>query len=304
VAGRQRFLFLGVTTGESAVHRVFDAWCEALGVDWTLEGRDLPLASEGPDYEQFLNDLRDDSCVGALVTSHKARLYESCWATFDLLEPAAFSLGEVGLVRKQPAGLVAGVSDIASGGHILRSLLDRADGGTPSEALIIGAGGAGLAAAWNLCVESVGGFAAVTIAERSSERAEVVRDVVNRWPGRIKPSVVHVPDSTSCSRLVNGLGAASLIVNASGVGKDLPGSPCSDDVAFPAQSIVWDFNYRGPLDFLRQAREQEAGSSLVVEDGLLYFAAGWSVVLTRVAGIPWRPDLVETFNGVYKASAA
>lgn len=302
MSSRQRFLFLGVSTGESAVNRVFDAWCGALGVDWMLEGRDLPLASEGPDYRQFLEDLRDDSYVGALVTSHKARLYDSCWAEFDLLEPAAFSLGEVGLVRKQPAGLVAGVSDISSGGYILRSLVDRTAGDTPSEALVIGAGGAGLAAAWNLSVESVGDFTTITIAERSSERVKIVRDVVSRWPARIKPAVVHVPDGPSCSQLVQGLRPASLIVNASGVGKDLPGSPCSDDVQFPVGAFVWEFNYRGPLDFLRRAQSQAQRSQLVVEDGLLYFAAGWSFVLTRVAGIPWRPQLVKTFDRLYQQS--
>lgn len=299
---QRRFVFLGVTTGESAVNSVFDAWCEAIGVDWTLEGRDLPLALKRSAYEELLDALRDDLYVGALVTSHKARLYESCWAAFDLLEPAAVSLGEVGLVRKQPAGLVAGVSDIASGGHILRSLLGRVGSEKPTEALIIGAGGAGLAAAWNLCVESVGDLSIVTLAERDSERTNAVRDLVSRWPGRITPSVVHVSDSNTCSSLVNELSPASLIVNASGVGKDLPGSPCSDDVAFPARSIVWDFNYRGSLDFLRQAREQEAGSSLLIEDGMMYFSAGWSVVLTSVAGVPWRPELVEAFNALYKAS--
>ena len=56
-------------------------------------------------------------------------------------------------------------------------------------------------------------------------------------------------------QLISTAQPASLIVNATGLGKDRPGSPASRQVRFPASSVVWDLNYRGDLRFLDLARE-------------------------------------------------
>jgi hypothetical protein len=58
-----------------------------------------------------------------------------------------------------------------------------------------------------------------------------------------------------------------LVVNATGVGKEEPGSPVSDTASFPRNGIVWDLNYRGDLRFLSQARAQQHERSLHVDDG-------------------------------------
>ena len=91
-------------------------------------------------------------------------------------------------------------------------------------------------------------------------------------------------------------------VNASGVGKDTPGSPCDDSVRFPDHSIIWDFNYRGDLGFLVQARNQPEGR-LTIEDGFRYFASGWSVVMSRVAGVGWNPELARDFLTIFLESS-
>ena len=52
----------------------------------------------------------------------------------------------------------------------------------------------------------------------------------------------------------------SLVVNATGMGKDRPGSPLRAGAAFPERSAVWELNYRGELEFLRQARAQAASA--------------------------------------------
>jgi shikimate 5-dehydrogenase len=64
------------------------------------------------------------------------------------------------------------------------------------------------------------------------------------------------------------LPGGSLVVNATGMSKDVPGSPLSDRARFPIGALVWDLNYRGDLRFLRQARRQ-AG-----ERGLTHTMAG------------------------------
>jgi shikimate 5-dehydrogenase len=74
----------------------------------------------------------------------------------------------------------------------------------------------------------------------------------------------------------------SLVVNATGLGKDAPGSPLTESAVFPLDGIAWEFNYRGDLVFLRQARAQEKPRHLQVEDGWTYFIHGWTRVIAEV----------------------
>lgn len=37
------FYFIGVTTGQSSIMRIFPKWAEALGLDAVMKGIDLPL---------------------------------------------------------------------------------------------------------------------------------------------------------------------------------------------------------------------------------------------------------------------
>ncbi len=83
-------------------------------------------------------------------------------------------------------------------------------------------------------------------------------------------------------RLLSELPAASLVVNATGMGKDRPGSPLSDGSPFPRGGYVWEFNYRGSLEFWHQARAQQEARGLVLEDGWRYFVHGWSQVVADV----------------------
>jgi shikimate 5-dehydrogenase len=71
-------------------------------------------------------------------------------------------------------------------------------------------------------------------------------------------------------------------VNATGLGKDRPGSPLPGDALFPLGAVVWEFNYRGTLEFLAQARAQEDERGLTVVDGWRYFLHGWSQVIAEI----------------------
>ena len=55
-----------------------------------------------------------------------------------------------------------------------------------------------------------------------------------------------------------------------------------DSVSFPDEGLVWDFNYRGDLVFLDQARAQQQAKSLQLEDGWVYFIHGWLRVIEEV----------------------
>ena len=57
------------------------------------------------------------------------------------------------------------------------------------------------------------------------------------------------------------------MINATGMGKDLPGSPITEAGRFPMNGVAWELNYRGELQFLDQALAQREARNLTVEDG-------------------------------------
>ena len=77
-------------------------------------------------------------------------------------------------------------------------------------------------------------------------------------------------------------GEGSLIINATGLGKDRPGSPLTDAAQFPKKAIVWEINYRGELTFMHQAEAQEREKELDIQDGWMYFVYGWTQVMADV----------------------
>ena len=93
---------------------------------------------------------------------------------------------------------------------------------------------------------------------------------------------VLTPVPTDNDRLCSDMAPGSLIVNATGLGKDRPGSPLTDRVVFPQGAYVWDFNYRGDLLFLEQAGKQRRNRDLVIEDGWVYFLHGWTRVISEI----------------------
>jgi shikimate dehydrogenase len=120
---------------------------------------------------------------------------------------------------------------------------------------------------------------------------EALRRVHGRL-GRSSTEIEYVEnaDPAENDELIAGLPPGSLIVNATGMGKDVSGSPVTDSACFPERSVVWELNYRGELDFLRQARRQERTRNLRIEDGWLYFLHGWSEVIAEVFHIDLSPE--------------
>ena len=92
----------------------------------------------------------------------------------------------------------------------------------------------------------------------------------------------HCPRPEDNDAIVSALPEGSVVANATGLGKDAPGSPLTSAVAFPKNGLVWDFNYRGELVFLDQARAQESERGLTIEDGWVYFIHGWTRVMAEV----------------------
>jgi shikimate 5-dehydrogenase len=296
-ADAQTFFFVGVTASASSIHRVFPRWANILGLEAVrLVPFDLALDSDRDTYRRVLRGIRDDSANrGALITTHKVRLLHAARDLFDGLDKYAELCDEVSCISKRDGSVIGHAKDPITSGRSLEEVLApdhfRITG---AEVVCLGAGGAGLAIAVYLLSRRPHGDrpTQVSLVNRSVDRlreCEAVLDTVA--PGSAVAYIAN-DDPARNDDLVATARPGSLIINATGMGKDQPGSPLTNAVTFPTGAVVWELNYRGDLDFLQQARAQAKGRSLTVEDGWRYFIHGWSEVIAEVFDIGLTPGIL------------
>lgn len=295
----RRFRFVGVTTGGSSIMRIFPRWREALGLgsDVEVAGLDIPVGAGAERYRAAVEQLRDDpATVGALVTTHKIGVYEAARDLFDELDELAGLCGEVSCIAKRNGRLGGWAKDPIACGRSLERLLGGRhfrDGG--GEVLCMGAGGSGTAIALYLAARRPGGDRPTRIVVTDSDpaRLERLEATLRRAGAPASVELVHAAGPEVHDRLLAQLRPRSLVVNATGMGKDLPGSPLGPGALFPEEAVAWELNYRGELDFLRQARAQAAARRLRPEDGWTYFIHGWTSVIEEVFERPIQGDELE-----------
>ena len=280
------FYFIGVTTAQSSIMRVFPKWAEVLGLNARIRGIDLPLHAPAEEYRRVTGFLKDDPLsLGALVTTHKLDLFAAARDMFDYADPYAEKLAEVSSLSKKEGAFRAHAKDPISSGLALEAFVPQnfwANHG--GEALLLGAGGSSLAMSLYFSQEKFRGNAPrrITIANRSRPRLESARRILESLDTEIEFRFIHGTNPRDNDALVAALPPFSLVVNATGLGKDAPGSPTSDAVEYPRDSLVWEINYRGDLIFMYQARSQMEAKNLHVEDGWDYFIYGWTQVIQEV----------------------
>jgi shikimate dehydrogenase len=279
------FTFIGVSTASSSIMRVFPRWREALGLgdDVELVGWDLALDAPPGEHRSAVERIReDDSNLGALVTTHKLEVIRAAADLFDEVDEDARLLEEVSCISKRNGRLIGSAKDARTAAGALEAAIAANHFGAKREALILGAGGAGTAIALYLAARRADRPARVQITDTRSDRLEQARRVLAAAaPGAPVESVANETTGTH-EALVTELPEGSLIVNATGLGKDRPGSPLRDGTLFPRRAVAWELNYRGELDFLRQAERQAAARKLEVLDGWEYFIRGWAAVIEDV----------------------
>ena len=108
--------FVGVTTGQSAILRVFPRWAAILGLDAQLVGYDCPLGAPPRQYRSLVRHIRQDPlALGALVTAHKIDLLAAARAEFDYLDPYARQCGEISCISKRGGLLRGHAKDVGDG---------------------------------------------------------------------------------------------------------------------------------------------------------------------------------------------
>jgi len=277
-----------VTTGQSSIQRVFSRWAQELSIDAELVGIDLPLHAEPQAYRRVVQFIAaDELSRGALVTTHKLDLFESCRDLFDRVDPLAHLMQETSCLSKRGDDLVCHAKDPVSAGLALDAFLTPGRFREGAELLVLGAGGSALAITWHLHLpdrhDDVPRRTVIT--DLSSERLAGVHATFAALAGL---ETVRTTGTSAADELLGGLAEGSVVINATGLGKDRPGSPLSPRVVFPRDGVAWDLNYRGDLVFLEQARAQQESRHLQVEDGWVYFLHGWTRVVAEVfdVGIP------------------
>jgi shikimate dehydrogenase len=291
----RRFRFVGVTTGGSSIMRIFPRWRDALGLgpDVEMAGMDIPVGAGAERYRAAVEELRDDpATVGALVTTHKIGVYEAAGDLFDELDELAGLCGEVSCIAKRDGRMGGWAKDPIACGRSLERLLGERhfrDGG--GEALCMGAGGSGTAIALYLAARRPDRPPRVVVTDRDQARLERLEGTLGRAGAPVE--LVHAAGPEVHDRLLAELPPRSLVVNATGMGKDVPGSPLGPFAVFPEEAVAWELNYRGELDFLHLARAQAGSRRVRPEDGWTYFIHGWTSVIEEVFERPIPEDELE-----------
>jgi shikimate dehydrogenase len=260
-----RFGFIGVTTGGSLINKMFPLWAEALGLNAVLEGIDLPVGADRQAIREAILRLQQEpGWLGALITTHKVAVWEHARDLLAETDPHAQRLGEVSCLSKNESGQWVGHAKDALTAMLALAQVapeDYWEAHPEAELLILGSGGAGVALAWGV-LQRPRPPARITVTELRPERlAQARHHLQDASPERLH--FRHTPT---------------------------PESPLSEAVQFPAKGRVWEFNYRGDLTFLQQARTQESPRQLSVFDGWHYFLLGWAYVAAEVFHFELTPE--------------
>ena len=282
------FTFIGVTTARSSIMQIFPRWRDLLGLgaDVQIVGWDLPIHAPAERYRAAVRRLQEEpGNLGALITTHKIDLYQAARDLFAEVDAYARLCGEVSCLARRDGRLLAWAKDPISAGRALDDILGPGYfGRTGGEALCFGAGGAGVAIAVHLLTrpDAADRPARIVVTDRSAERLEHVRALREQLDAEVTVAYVQNADPRVNDALVAALPPGSLVINATGMGKDTPGSPVTNAVRFPEDAIAWELNYRGDVDFLYQAWTQREARRVRVEDGWQCFIYGWTGVMEEV----------------------
>ena len=289
-ATRPTFYFIGVTTGKSSIMKVFPEWAKFLGLtDVEIKGIDFKPHDEPEAYREAVAFIKNDPLSrGALVTTHKIDLLKACRDLFEELDPYAEMMGEISCISKRKGKLIGHAKDpITSGLAIEAFLPPQYWVETNAAALLLGAGGSSIAITSYLMQASHGANrpSKIIVTNRSQPRLDEIRHIHQKLEAQTPAVYFLTPKPEDNDAVLKNLPSGSLVVNATGLGKDAPGSPLTDGAVFPANGVVWELNYRGDLIFLEQSEAQRERRNLKIEDGWVYFIHGWTRVIAEVFDI-------------------
>ncbi|KND60466.1 Shikimate 5-dehydrogenase I alpha [Candidatus Burkholderia verschuerenii] len=181
-------------------------------------------------------------------------------------------MGETSCLSKRDGKFVCHAKDPITSGLSLDGFLPPQHfAQTGAEVFSMGAGGSTIALTWHLMQTSRGANrpSKVIVSNRSAGRLEEIERIHRELDLGVPCEYVIAPRPEDNDAVLARLSPGALVINATGLGKDAPGSPLTDAARFPERGIVWDLNYRGELVFLDQARRQAGKCAAVAGRGWL-----------------------------------
>jgi shikimate 5-dehydrogenase len=297
---QRTFYFIGVTTGQSSIMRIFPRWMEILGINCAIAGIDAPLNAPSETYREIVEHIKGDPLVvGGLVTAHKISLLNATRPLFDELDELAVLAGEVSGIAKRGDKLIGFARDPISSRLALDAFVPPDHfAQTRSDVLCFGSGGAAVAIGIALARGSDPPRRMI-LTDIDSDRLDHARAIHDKLDTGIDFEYILNGDPAVNAALMRDLPPGSLVINGTGMGKDLPGSPIPDGAPFPDGGLAWELNYRGELTFLKQAQSQSARLG-AVEDGWTYFVHGWTQVIAGIFDLQLTPDLFQRMDDAAK----
>ncbi len=295
------FYFIGVTTSKSSIMKVFPLWMKVLGREEVImEGIDCKIHDEPEVYRRAVAQIKyDPLSLGALVTTHKIDLLSAARDMFDYLDPYAQITDEISSISKLEGRLEGHAKDPLTSGASLDAIIEKGYfGKTNGHVLCFGAGGSAIATLLHLInkKDKEDRPARFTFVNRSQGRLDHAKEMVSSLKTDIEIEYICNSDPKVNDKIMEKFPPFSVIINATGMGKDTPGSPITWEGVFPMNSVSWEFNYRGELDFMHQSLAQVESRNLKVEDGWIYFVHGWTQVVAQVLHFDLTPDLFNRLN--------
>ena len=286
-ATKPTLYFIGVTTSRSSIMNLFPKWAKYLRLgDCEIKGVDFMPHDETTKYRDCVEFIKKDPLSkGALVTTHKIDIFLSCADQFDYLDEHSTTMGEISCISKDGNNLLGHAKDPISSDLALKRILPedhwKENGG---EVLCLGAGGAAIAILYNLNKQKQNKNqpSKIFVTDIMKSRLESIKQIFRKFDTNIPIELHQCSEPKSNDKLTPNLKTHSLIINATGMGKDKPGSPFTWDFQYPQNSIIWELNYRGELIFLDQAKAQRNKKNLTIHDGWVYFIYGWFEVIAEV----------------------
>ena len=170
------------------------------------------------------------------MTTHKIDLLEAARELFDELHSSAVLTGEVSSISKRGVELWGHAKDPLTSGLSMDAFLGEGYfGKTGGHVLCFGAGGSGKAIALHLInkVDTADRPQKMIITNRSLGRLQKAQAMVESLETDIAFEFIQNNDPQVNDQIMERLPQGSLVINATGMGKDTPGSPVTDQGLFP-----------------------------------------------------------------------
>ena len=295
---KKEMYFIGVSTQNSIINNIFPKWMEVLGYNIQLCGINIPLNASANIYQECAEKIKSsDNILGALVTTHKIAMYHSAKDIFDILSESAKEFKEIGAIYKREAGMYGEATDIISVNSAFQSIFDKVNISN-SDICILGCGGAGVALGYVILKHYNLRINRIIMTDTNMARLSQASKVLSMYDLNYKLNLVHVNSIKDNNDIINSLKRRSFIINATGMGKDVQGAPISNEVDFPSGSCIWEYNYRGNLEFIDIAKEQAAEKQLMIYNGFEYFIYGWTTVISRVLNIDIKKSTFDKLANI------